>query len=189
MNVFFTSDTHFNHKNIIEYCDRPFDSIEEHDEYLIEQWNKTVSSKDHVYHLGDFAFWKNNIDPDKIASRLNGKKYLIIGNHDKKLPDKHFTILGHYYELNPKSFDNETKILPIILCHYPFHSWNRAYHGSWHLYGHVHGKNEENDTFSLRMDVGVDSNDFSPVSYDEIETIMDEKAYRIKKMRNFGKEK
>ena len=183
MNLFFISDTHFGHKNILKHADRPFDSIEEHDEYLIDRWNLNVSPKDHVYHLGDFCFWNKKIDANKIASRLNGKKYLIVGNHDKNLPDKHFTILGTYFELNPKSFDKESNVPLLVLCHYPFLSWNKAFHGSYCLYGHVHGRYEIQDNDTLRMDVGVDSNDYAPISWDEIETIMDEKKVKIAKLR------
>ena len=81
--VFFTSDTHFGHKNIIKYCNRPFSDIDEMNKVLINNWNKVVSEGDIVFHLGDFAFggfplWES------IRSRLNGSIYLIRGNHDFK---------------------------------------------------------------------------------------------------------
>ena len=81
--VFFTSDTHFNHKSILQLCNRPFNSIEEHDQKLIENWNSVVGVEDTVFHLGDFCFgnaqkWK------EIRNQLNGHIILIIGNHDVK---------------------------------------------------------------------------------------------------------
>lgn len=83
MSIYITSDTHFNHKNIIEYCNRPFKSAEEMDNYMIKQWNETITNDDIIINLGDFAFG----DSERIreyASRLNGKKILIQGNHDRK---------------------------------------------------------------------------------------------------------
>ena len=82
--IFITSDNHFNHKNIIKYCDRPFDSVEEMNEAMIERWNETVSKDDVVLHLGDFC--KGNVWMIKqIRERLNGTIILIIGNHDYKV--------------------------------------------------------------------------------------------------------
>ena len=78
--VYFISDTHFNHKNIIKYCNRPFDSIEQMNETLINNWNDIVSDKDIIYHLGDFALGSKELILD-IVNRLNGSKYLIRGNH------------------------------------------------------------------------------------------------------------
>ncbi len=78
MTVWFTSDTHFAHRNVIEFCKRPFASIEEMDEEIIRRWNERVEPGDRVYHLGDFAFG----DHDPYLSRLNGMKNLVIGNHD-----------------------------------------------------------------------------------------------------------
>jgi len=79
LNIFFTSDTHFGHKNILKYCNRPFVNVEEMDEVMIERWNGRIGKNDSVYHLGDFSFSSN---PKTYFERLNGKKILIIGNHD-----------------------------------------------------------------------------------------------------------
>ena len=81
MKVFGISDTHFNHKNIIRYCNRPFQTAEEMDAAMIKNWNETVSNKDVVLHLGDFGLGNKDYIAD-IVSRLNGKKILILGNHD-----------------------------------------------------------------------------------------------------------
>lgn len=93
-NVWFTSDLHFSHKNILRHCenrlkafDIPNDISEEekiqlHDRYLIKLWNKTVSKKDIIYVMGDFSF-ANTEGTKKIISKLNGNKFLILGNHDK----------------------------------------------------------------------------------------------------------
>ena len=81
--VYFTSDTHFGHENIIKWCRRPYSSVEEMNEKLIENWNSVVGPDDIVFHLGDFAFGGSGLWKE-VLSRLNGKKYLIIGNHDEK---------------------------------------------------------------------------------------------------------
>ena len=81
--IFFTSDTHFGHERIIQFCKRPFTSVQEMDEKLIENWNKVVGPNDYVFHLGDFCF-KGSQYWDRILNQLNGHKFLIIGNHDLK---------------------------------------------------------------------------------------------------------
>ena len=81
MSIFFISDTHFNHFNVIRYCDRPFKTVEEMNETIIKRWNMMVNKDDIVYHLGDFAF-SNKEATQEIVSRLNGKIRLIRGNHD-----------------------------------------------------------------------------------------------------------
>ena len=81
--IYVISDTHFGHKNIIEYCNRPFKSVEEMDLHMITQWNKTVTDNDIIIHLGDFAFGTSE-EIRNYASQLNGKKILVQGNHDRK---------------------------------------------------------------------------------------------------------
>lgn len=113
--ILFTADTHFGHRNIIRYCNRPFYSVEEMDETLINNWNKVVDKEDVVFHLGDFAvggaaLWSN------LLQRLNGKVYLIMGNHDVHTIDKGFE--GFQYV----SWEMLIEIgkQKIYLNHYPF---------------------------------------------------------------------
>lgn len=80
--IFFTSDTHFSHQNILSYCDRPFNDTDEMDEAIIANWNRTVSPHDTVYHLGDIALGPIATSLPKVA-RLNGHKIAILGNHDR----------------------------------------------------------------------------------------------------------
>ena len=82
--IFFTSDSHFCHSNIIKFCDRPFKDVEEMNEILIDNWNKTVGPNDIIYHLGDFCF-AGSAEWHSILGRLNGRIHLILGNHDEKL--------------------------------------------------------------------------------------------------------
>ena len=137
--TYFISDLHFGHKNCLAYDNRNFKSIEEHDEYLIKQWNDKVGMDDEVWILGDVS-WHNVTKTIEIFKRLNGIKKLCIGNHDKQyLKNKDFRDLFaeicHYKELEiGKDF--------IVLSHYPILFWN-GQHKDWiHLYGHVHMTDE-----------------------------------------------
>lgn len=155
---FFTADTHFSHHNIISYCSRPFESVEQMNQTLIDNWNSVVRKNDFVYHLGDFGFWKRG-DLEIIFNKLNGHKHLIKGNHDTSLT----------YKLD-WVWVKETELLKIDkhfiwLSHYPHWSWERSFHGSWHLYGHVHGRGQAH---GLSKDVGVDSNNFIPVELQDL---------------------
>lgn len=157
--IYFTSDTHYGHSNIIKHCNRPFSSAEEMNEHMIKQWNSVVTPQDTVYHLGDFAF--ANKDKTKlIMSRLSGNKVLILGNHDDKAnhKDAGWNHISTYYELK---HDGQT----YCMFHYPIHSWNKRGHGAIHLHGHVHASLMPD---CRRFDVGVDSWNFTPVSIDVI---------------------
>jgi len=158
--IFFTSDTHFGHSKIIEYCNRPFSSIEAMDEILIENWNKIITKKDTVYHLGDFAF-RNT---DKYIKRLNGQIHLILGHHDRnKKGQEYFKSLSQIKIL-------KSVIPKIILCHYAMRTWPYSHDGAWHLYGHSHGRMKEE---GLSFDVGVDCWSFAPISYDLVKNKME----------------
>jgi calcineurin-like phosphoesterase family protein len=166
---YFTSDTHFNHYNIMRYCKRPFDTVEEMNETIIKNWNDQVSKEDFVYHLGDFGFGplQNN---QEIFSRLNGKKYLIRGNHDNSSIKQ----LGWMWVKDTamiKVYDQY-----IWLSHYPHRTWNRARHGAWHLFGHIHNLKAQ---FWLSFNAGVDAWGFKPLHYDLIAEEMESiKSYR-----------
>lgn len=170
MTTWFTSDTHFGHKNIIKYSNRPFETKEEMDFKMIENWNKRVGRADTVYHLGDFCF-ANEQEGQSILDRLNGKKHLIIGNHDKAGTRlKGWESISHYKEV---SIDGQF----IILCHYAMRVWNKSHHGSWMLYGHSHGSLPD-DPNALSFDVGVDCHNYQPINMDEIRRIMKKKTWK-----------
>lgn len=166
MNIWFTSDTHFGHSNIIKYCNRPFSSSDEMNERLIENWNASIKPGDSVYHLGDFSFMDFD-STKKFAVRLNGNKFLVKGNHDNMrnvLNLGAFQWVKDYFELRDgKRF--------IVLSHFPFLTWNKSHHGSWHLHGHTHGTLKKEDGI-CRYDVGVDCHEFSPISIDKIIDVM-----------------
>jgi len=169
MKNFYTADTHYSHKNIIKYEDRPFKTTEEMDEYLIYKHNQKVKKEDNVYFIGDFAF-ADDIRVLHILNRLNGNKFLIWGNHDKnikksKILQSAFIWCRDYAVV----YEKET---PVILFHYPIQVWDRKHHGSIHLYGHVHSNKDNhhpmiNDLINA-YNVGVDVRNFEPVTLDEI---------------------
>ena len=167
--VFFTADTHFGHKAIIKYSERPFEHLGQMDEALIAGWNERVGSKDEVYHLGDVSFWAP-ARTQAILDALNGKIYLVRGNHDKRIRgalEDRFEWVKDYYEYRR---DKQSA----ILCHYPFETWRKSHHGSWHLHGHSHGALTQR---GRRLDVGVDTNDLRPYHWDEIVDFMSQQEF------------
>lgn len=172
--VFFIADTHFLHANIIKYCNRPFETVEEMDEFMISTWNATVSEGDTVYHLGDFALPNRRLPHQeqeasvrRILNRLNGHVILIRGSHD------------YYPDVFEKCYDiHLIKIggRRVVLCHYPMLSWPYSHYGSLMLHGHHHGRLEifRETLYSLlpdlknQMDVGIDLHGFRPLCSEEV---------------------
>lgn len=190
--IFFTSDTHFGHENILKYCQRPFDSIEEHDEELIRRWNEKVPEDGIVFHLGDFAFG-TSARIQNILDRLNGKIYFIVGNHDwRVIDDKHKKRFEEFTQQMSIEIGNNQ----IILNHYPLLTFAGAWKGfnaTWQLFGHVHtspytdkGLDQKrlDVLFTTQYDVGVDNNDFAPVSYAEVKQIIDNQMMSLGMCRN-----
>ena len=133
---FFIADTHFGHENALAFDNRPFKTIEEHDRALTDNWNNAVGPEDEVFVLGDIS-WHNATKTNEILGALNGKKHLIVGNHDKRLLKNRefqslFMEIADYKELTFPQGKG------IVLSHYPIPCFNRHYYGWCHLYGHVH---------------------------------------------------
>lgn len=184
--IFFTSDLHFGHQNIIKFCNRPWETTEEMDEALIKNWNSVVKEDDMVFDLGDFAFapnwrWK------ELLNRLNGHHYLILGNHDiTRWPgDKVMELFdGVYSQLHLKIDGNQ-----VYLNHYPFLCYAGTYRNpevaTIQLFGHVHSNSSSvgkdcyrlNNLFPYQYDVGVDNNNYTPVSWN---VIQEKIAHQIK---------
>lgn len=176
--IYFTADTHFGHKNIMKYCNRKFMSIESMNDMLVTNWNLVVKDGDTVYHLGDFAWYKDTAR--EMTGRLNGNIHLIRGNHDKRMLKgdiaSRFTWVKDYYEL--KIEDDEMDLdQHIILSHFPFEIWNKRHHGAWHLHGHCHGTFPSPD-HQARLDVGVDVHNYRPISYEEVKFLMTKKVFK-----------
>jgi calcineurin-like phosphoesterase family protein len=168
--IFFTSDQHFGHNNIIKYCKRPFNNINHMHEEIIRKWNSKVSPDDCVYVLGDFSFDNNSNIIEQFAYKLNGKIFLLRGDHGKinfNIPRK-LNIVDPIIELVP-TFPLTNIKTTITLCHWCMRVWPKSHYNSWHLYGHSHGMLSPE---GKSHDVGVDNNNFYPLSLDEIIEIM-----------------
>lgn len=145
---YFVSDLHFGHVNCLSFDNRPFTSIEEHDETIIKNWNETIGMEDDVYILGDIS-WYNSTKTIEIFKRLNGNLHLIKGNHDYnvlKNPELRslFVEIRDYKELGVE--DGKS----VVLCHYPIPCFKNHYYGWYHLYGHVHTSFEWNMMENLK---------------------------------------
>ena len=211
--VYFTSDLHFHHKNILKYCPRRIEKIKEYcyknnlefsedkiidlmDMWLIDLWNSQVSKHDTVYILGDFSF--NTAEENKkLLSKLHGNKFLILGNHDgnsDKL-DGYFKQITQIKEFKYKDESGETFCFE--MCHYPMVTWNRKEHGTIQLHGHSHGAcdgfNERNP--DLRVDVGLDGRlaNYRFLTPDDILIYFFQKAYTrdfnqyVQTIRQYGR--
>lgn len=178
--VFFTSDEHFFHKNIIKYCNRPFSTVDEMNQAMIDKWNHVVGPNDIVFVIGDLIFSKDKKTINELIWGLNGTIYMVPGNHDHvenfdipSLKGK-FTILPELFELDLQVEDEK---LRFVLCHYAMRVWNKSHYGSMHIFGHSHGTLKD-DPNSLSLDVGVDSNDFAPLHIDEVLLKMSRKLWK-----------
>lgn len=156
MATFFTSDTHFGDAYVIVRSKRPFANVRAMDAALIARWNETVGPKDEVWHLGDFAAKVPEAALEGLLDSLAGRKHLIVGNNDPPatMRLRGWASVQHYAEL-----DVEGKHL--VLCHYPFRTWNGIYKGAWNLHGHSHGQLKR---ITRQVDVGVDVWDYRPVT-------------------------
>mgnify|MGYP001157829576 FL=1 len=208
--IWFTADIHHGHPKIIDICNRPVFldqnvlaafSLEDrnlknkiykelldkaHNEWLIKEViNKWVKKRDTIFFIGDLSMAKRE-EAEKFIDRLNGNKFLIEGNHDRNILHSS-TRFSQITQIKDFTFSRDGLNIHIVLCHYPFVSWNRKPHGSWHvhglpwnLYGHVHGR-FRND--GLSFDVGIDNPElltftggvYRPLNLFEIVKIMEER--------------
>lgn len=165
--IHFTADSHFGHAGILSprmHAPRPFASIEEHDETLVASWNAVVGAEDTVWHLGDFAYRCNEAHAARIFARLNGRKFLVRGNHEKlgaRLPwDADVVDVARVQVPLP-----EGGTQGIWLSHYAHRTWPHLHRGDIHLYGHSHGSLPGT---AASTDVGVDCWAWQPVTLERI---------------------
>lgn len=185
-NIYFVSDTHFGHANIIRYSNRPYNNIQEMNEQFILNWNAVVKPEDTVWHLGDFAFMQLS-EFKKLLWRLNGDINVVLGNHDKLITNNQRELLAqgkiksvqHY-----KRLDVEKST--IILFHYGMRVWEKSHHGSILCYGHSHGSLPPH---GLSVDVGVDckeiTEEYRPIALNELLLYM--KKRKISVVDHHGK--
>jgi len=184
MNKFFTADQHFNHKNIIQYCQRSFKNVDEMNETLINNWNAKIKRNDFVYVLGDMI-WQEPVK--EILDKLNGRIIYIYS-----MEYSHEAVLKYSYRFEQiiplltikiQKFD-----IYITMCHYCMRAFPKSHYNQWHLFGHSHGRLE---SIGKTLDVGVDSHNFYPWSLEEVIEYMatrpDNPAYT--KIRGFYRQK
>lgn len=169
--TFFIADTHFGHKNIITFDatkpHRPFKTIEEHDEEIIRRWNKTVGTRDIVFHLGDFCFGRRNLP---IAGRLNGDKRLVMGNHD------HYPT-SEYLKFFTKVF-GAVEYKDMILTHIPVHPDQLKTRYKRNIHGHLHtvvvkewvwhGAYQYEEIDKKYINVSCEQINLTPIAYDTL---------------------
>ena len=179
--TFFTSDTHFNHANIIKFCNRPFKDVEQMNDVMIANWNSVIGKDDTVFHLGDFCLG-GAAEWTKILDRLNGKIYLIMGNNDLKNIRQGFISRFEHVAMQMRIEIGKKRI---YLCHYPFLCFEGSYKDDvWQLFGHVHTRRSNSGIDAGRLqylyptqyDVGVDNNNFTPVSFGQVKRIIDKQV-------------
>lgn len=175
--IWLTADLHFGHKNILKYAPRRKEKLyawakahnkivtDENivsimDEWLIDLWNSTVSKIDNVYILGDFSF-KSAEENRKLLDKLNGNKFLVLGNHDGNSDTLHdkFKYIKSMAELKLRDYQSGEDTVCLEMSHFPMRSWNRMEHGTIQVHGHCHNSMPKKNykLGELRVDVGIDS--------------------------------
>ena len=160
MATFFTSDTHFGHGGALGLYRRPFASVAEMNDAMVERWNETVGSEDTIWHLGDFAIRQPRSVVADLLARLRGRKHLVIGNNDPPTTAE----LDAWESVQPYR-EIAVDGISLVLCHYPFRSWHGMDKGWLDLHGHSHGRLKP---LPRQFDVGVDVWGFRPVTLSEI---------------------
>lgn len=155
-NIWLISDTHFNHSNIIKYCDRPYKNTSEMDWDMVEKWNSVVKPNDHVYHLGDVYMKSSKGYIENLLSSLNGKKRLILGNHDN---GKDQILLRHFEKI--MLWRNFNKV---VLSHIPLRQ--ESIPGErLNVHGHIHRNKSPDGPYKC---VCVEQINYTPINLEEI---------------------
>lgn len=180
---YFSSDWHLGHANIIKYDKRPFKTVKEMDETIIQNITSVLKKGDKLYFLGDFSLTKN---PNEIEGHMKAISYtgvdlfFIKGNHDKsdivKLYQKYGSYLGEQKAIYINDKDAHEGKQMIVLNHYAMRVWDKSHHGAWHLYGHSHHTLKE-DPNSLSFDVGINGWDYQLIDYPTVKSKMSKKNF------------
>ena len=164
--LYYISDLHFGHANIIKLCNRPFADVSDMNETLIARWNGKVTGSDTVYIVGDL-FFRMADDPAAVLSRLKGKKHLIVGNHDKTWLPR--VDAAKYFKSVQPILTFAAPEGKITLCHYPM----LCFEGRYHIYGHIHA-NRTDPFFPLlastdnAFNASAEVNGYAPVTFGEL---------------------
>lgn len=185
-NIFFISDLHIGHKNVIQFDERPFHNTDEMHCEIIKCWNSVINDEDIVYYLGDLTFCGKSVT-NQIIYSIRGKINFILGNHDKMKDIIKLNRWENVHEYGTEIFIKDGDLntrncngyQQLILSHYPIFSWNRSHYGSFHLHGHSHGNlMKSNPEFYQRkiLDVSCNIIDYTPISYTQVKNLMVKKT-------------
>ena len=179
--LWFTSDQHFGHRNVLRFCHRPFDDIKQMGQALIDNWNNVVNDDDICFILGDMCWFESRHEVKKIMNKLKGKTiYVVPGNHctrkSYELCDERIVLLDDISAIYLRHEGCEKIFKEIFVSHMPLMTWPHRERGAINLFGHIHsGPLVTNDADQdlplwegLQYDVGVDNNDYTPVEIDDI---------------------
>lgn len=177
-NLFVISDLHFSHEKVLQFCPRkrPFSSVEEMNEALIDNWNKTVNKRDTIIVLGDVSFAKTWEETASLLSRLRGNKKLVLGNHDLRIP--HHLWTTEFKEVMPMAIRDG-----MILTHIPVHSSQLEHRWSHNVHGHLHDKVVMDDGHLYKPDiryinVSCERTGLKPLAWEEMKKRNDVENYK-----------
>lgn len=170
--VWFTSDLHFWHKNICQYCGRPYETVEQMNTSIVNNWKQLIKDDDIVFVLGDLGF----CGIEKLRAeieQLSGQIYVIQGNHD---PDKNLAklkeegLIKDYCKIQYITIvdDEECPDQELTLCHFPMIDWYNKEKGSWMIHGHQHQLPETPSCSVKHWDVGLDKNNMQPINFEQL---------------------
>jgi len=161
---FFTGDEHIDHKNVIRYCNRPFNDLDEMEKVLVNNHNSVVKANDIVIHAGDLTLGRKEVAV-RYIKQLNGKHVFLKGCHDRWLSGKALQIWS-------KMVDSQF----VVVCHWAMKTWARKHYGSVQLFAHSHGNLILTPEEAMcQYDIGVDNNSYTPVSFEQIMGILNGK--------------
>jgi calcineurin-like phosphoesterase family protein len=189
-NLFFTSDFHVGHENVIRFDGRPFKDTSEMNETLISNWNRVVGEDDIVFYLGDLSMRCHPSTVKWFVEQLNGKIHFFMGNHDRYRDIRNLNRFEKIWgdddvqgagKIQVKDLDAKGGYQHIEMSHYPILSWNKGHHGAWHIHGHCHQSMTKNPDMSWYykrkvIDAGCNGWDYTPISYTQLKNIMDQKS-------------
>lgn len=170
--IYFTSDLHLGHTNIIKFCNRQFGTIQAMNSHIVECWNKTITKEDEVYFLGDFSLTLSKKGARYFLYKLNGKKYFLKGNHDRTEYLNNFQnsrLIEWWKVSHDFSYEHNGKIYNFSLSHYPHYPAKGS--DVICLHGHVHGIYEHHGEYFHSpgvIDVGVDNVGYYPISIENV---------------------
>ena len=183
--IYFSSDQHFGHKNVLRFCQRPYETTKEMEKALIDNWNSKVTNNDIIFVLGDFFWFHGRHEIKRVVDKLNGKTiYIVPGNHCKRtayeLCDERVQLLDDISALYIREVGKPQVKYEVYVSHMPLMTWPHREKGSYNFFGHIHSgprslsQVDQDLPFhkGLQYDIGVDNNEYTPIELEEIINIL-----------------